>query len=217
MCGRFTIATRREKVEKLIAGLKIAEWREPQYDVRPTQDVPAILNHAPLEVSWIRWGLVPPWADDLKLGSRFINARAESLSEKPTFRKSLASKRCAIVGDGFFEWQEQAGSKKKKQMHFHLPQGDPFCFAGLWDVWHSPEGREFKTCTIITTAARGVVNGIHDRMPVLLSPSHVEAWLSPDPLTDESRAVILAGGLNDALVVEPWQATQPDLELPGFS
>ncbi len=130
-------------------------------------------------LEWLRWGLIPSWAKDMEIGNRLINARSETILEKPSFRQAFARRRCLIVADGFFEWQRFADKKSPSQpYHFRRVDGAPFAFAGLWETWRRPEGGELlRTCTIITTSANSVVQPVHERMPVMLSGDDLWRWL----------------------------------------
>jgi putative SOS response-associated peptidase YedK len=153
------------------------------------------------KIEYMRWGLVPSWAKDISIGSKLFNARAETIQEKPSFRPSFARRRCLIPADGFYEWQKQEKGPSKP-FRFQLLEKKPFAFAGLWELWHSPEGEEMKTCTIITTEANSLVAPVHTRMPVMLDtktcwqwiegrdPSILQAMLRPFPAVEmESQAV----------------------------
>ncbi len=180
MCGRFTIKAKTEQLHEAVRGLTITEWRGPRYNVAPTQPVPTVRNLEGRRVEWLRWGLVPAWAKDASIGSRLINARAETLAVKPAFRAALATRRCVVLADGFYEWA--AAGARKQPYFFQRPGGRPFALAGLWESWRPPAGDELHTCTLITTAANAVVAPVHDRMPVLLDPDAAERWLAPgDP------------------------------------
>ena len=136
-----------------------------------------------------RWGLIPSWAKDISIGAKLINARAETLQEKPSFRESFKRRRCLIVADGFYEWKKQAG--KKQPFYFRLENTEPFAFAGLWDRWHSPDGDVLETCTIITTEANQLAATVHDRMPVILSPDSYDRWLDPKHQTSANLESLL--------------------------
>ena len=177
MCGRFTRsndyfsekANQRTFLGQL--GLAFSEPIRPNYNVAPTQDVAAVRSvDDRRELVSLRWGLVPGWAPDLAIGSRMINARAESVAEKPSYRSAFKKRRCLIVADGFFEWQKQG--KTKQPYLIRLKGAEPFCFAGLWERW-----KEVETCTIITTEANELMAPIHDRMPVILAPADYALWL----------------------------------------
>jgi putative SOS response-associated peptidase YedK len=198
MCGRFTIKAKTEQLHEAVRGLTVTEWRGPRYNVAPTQPVPAVRNLGARAVEWLRWGLVPAWAKDPAIGNKLINARAETLAEKPSFRSALRARRCVILADGFYEWAV-AGTRKQPYF-FQRPGGRPFALAGIWESWQPPEGSPLLTCTIITTTANATVAPIHERMPVILSPDAVERWLVP--ATTETAPLL------DLL--RPWPAT--DLE-----
>jgi putative SOS response-associated peptidase YedK len=127
----------------------------------------------------LRWGLIPSWAKEESIGSRMINARAETLAEKASFKRLLNSRRCLIVADGFYEWMQEPGSKAKTPMYIRLKDDEPFAFAGLWDSWKNPAGEQIRTCTIITTEPNELMARIHNRMPAILSPEAREEWLDP--------------------------------------
>lgn len=180
MCGRFTIKAKTEQLHEAVRGLTVTEWRGPRYNVAPTQPVPAVRNTGMRSVEWLRWGLVPGWASDLSIGNRLINARAETLADKPAFRAALQTRRCVILADGFYEWA--AAGPRKQPYYFQRPGGAPFALAGLWENWRPPAGGEVvSSCTIITTVANAVVAPVHERMPVMLSADAAERWLNPAP------------------------------------
>ena len=134
----------------------------------------------------MRWGLIPSWAKDMSIGSRMINARAETVGEKPSFRNALRRRRCLVLADGFYEWQKLG--KQKRPMRIVMQSGEPFAFAGLWETWRDPQGDVIPSCTIITTSANDTLGPIHDRMPVILPRDLEDLWLDnsvddPDALT----------------------------------
>ena len=177
MCGRFTLT---DSPTELLAALGIeAAALAPRYNIAPTQAVAAVVNQAPRRLDLLHWGLVPSWAKDATIGSRMINARVETLAEKPSFAAPLKTRRCLILADGFYEWRK-AGTTKTP-IYLRLADRAPFAFAGLWETWTPPGGEMLRSCTIVTTAARGVVAAIHDRMPVVLPRERHEAWLAPAP------------------------------------
>jgi len=177
MCGRFTIATRKEKVGDAFPGAAVDEWHAPRYNLAPSQNVPAILNDGANRVVWVRWGLIPFWAKDAAIGNKMINARAETLHEKPSFRKPFRSQRCLILADGFYEWRTLPGTKMKVPLYIKLKSGEPFAFAGLWDRWQDPAGGPVTSCVIITTTPNDLLRTIHDRMPVIVPAQNRAAWL----------------------------------------
>ncbi len=153
---------------------------ERSYNIAPTQQVLTVRERAEGEgrqAQFMRWGLVPSWAKDPSIGARMINARAETVSEKPAFRSALRRRRCLILADGFYEWQRVPGSKIKRPMRIILKSGEPFAFAGLWETWRAAEGNVIPSCAIITTTANDLLSPIHDRMPVILDRESESLWL----------------------------------------
>jgi putative SOS response-associated peptidase YedK len=157
---------------------------EPRYNVAPTTNVLAVVQEDEPVLTRLKWGLVPFWADDPKIGNRMINARAEGIAEKPAFRNAFRHHRCLIPLDGFYEWDKQQG--EKIPYYFHLEDHRPFSLAGLWETWD--KGSEpLRTCTVVTTEANPLMSNIHDRMPVILAPEDRDLWLDPDA---ESEALL---------------------------
>jgi putative SOS response-associated peptidase YedK len=179
MCGRFTLTVDAGDLRKAIPGLEVPDSLQPRYNIAPTQDVAVVANDGPYSVAFFRWGLIPFWAKDPKIGSQMINARAETLAEKPSFRAAFRRRRCLILADGFFEWRREPGRKAKTPMYVRLKSGQPFAFAGLWESWQSPEDETILSCTIITTTPNSLVKKIHNRMPVILVPEAYDEWLDP--------------------------------------
>lgn len=179
MCGRFTLTTSEEQIAAVLPGLVFGITLTPRYNVAPTQDIAVVLNEDPGRVQAARWGLIPSWAKEAAIGNRMINARGETLTEKPSFRRPLQKQRCLILADGFYEWREVPGQKRKQPLYIHRRDGAPFAFAGLWDRWRSPEGESILSATIITTAAARLLADLHDRMPAILTPECVPVWLAP--------------------------------------
>ena len=190
MCGRFALIIDASLLADVFdvdppRGLK------PRFNIAPTQTIPIVRagKETARECELVRWGLVPSWAKDEKLGARMINARGESVAEKPSFRSAVKSRRCLIPADGFYEWVKTNGGK---QPHFiHFADGRPFAFAGLWERWHKGEGEPLDTCTIITTTPNDLIANLHDRMPVILPTGHFAEWLEPEPLTRERLQSLL--------------------------
>ncbi len=176
MCGRYTLIT---DINRIAESFGVAPTLEaqPRYNIAPTQDIVTIVNDGNPHLALLRWGLIPAWAKDESIGSRMINARAETLAEKPSFRNLLRSRRCMVVADGFYEWQGEG--KSKTPMYITLQDGQPFAFAGLWDRWKDPNGQEIHSCTIITTEPNELMAPIHNRMPAILRPKAYEDWLNP--------------------------------------
>ena len=149
---------------------------------------PIITDEKPNIIQHYNWGLIPSWAKDPKIGAKMINARAETLSEKPSFRAAFKRRRCLMLADGFYEWKKLA--KGKQPMHFSLQDHQPFGCAGLWEHWQSAEGSEIESCTVITTAANDLMRPVHDRMPVILAPQDYDAWLDPQSSGDRLQNLL---------------------------
>ena len=184
MCGRYTLKTPVEKLAEEFGFDDFSVELPPNYNVAPTQGVAAVLEEdgrRRLEV--LRWGLIPPWADDPQIGSRMINARAETAPEKPSFRRAFRERRCLIPADGFYEWKRMNGGKQP--YYIHMREGRPFAFAGLWESWKDDDGPEIRSCTILTTQPNALAGEIHDRMPVILPQGSYDVWLDPEAEKDE--------------------------------
>ena len=176
MCGRFTLTLNGEQLQAYFPQFKIPAVIQPRYNIAPSQPVAAVPNDGSQAVTFFLWGLIPSWA---KKPQGFINARAETLAEKPAFRAAYRRRRCLILADGFYEWPKRKRGAPKIPWRFTLRDGRPFAFAGLWEVWLSPDGSEVPTCTIITVPANETVAQVHDRMPAILRPEDYQAWLDP--------------------------------------
>ena len=178
MCGRFA---RKSDPERLAKEFKVAEVPqvEARYNVAPTQDILAVREFGDgREMTFFKWGLVPSWAKDASMGARLINARSETVEQKPSFRDAFKKRRCIIPADGFYEWQRTGG--KKQPFFFRLRDERPFGLAGLWERWEGEAGQIINSCTILTTEANEVLRPVHDRMPVILHPDDYELWLGAD-------------------------------------
>lgn len=188
MCGRFTLSLEPGDLqEELGLGAMPADLR-PRYNIAPTQPVAVVVDGGSRDVAMYHWGLVPGWAKDVSMGSRMINARSETLAEKPSFRQAFAHRRCLIPADGFYEWDKK-GSKKEPYF-IHLASGKPFMFAGLWETWHGPDGSVLNSCTIITCAANALVGRLHERMPVILPRDQQTGWLTPGIHLSDLQALL---------------------------
>jgi putative SOS response-associated peptidase YedK len=180
MCGRFVSATPPDQIADYF-GTEAPEALLPaSYNVAPTNDVYAVLEDGSTRhLDAFHWGLVPLWAKDPKIGAKMINARAESLAEKNAYKSAFRKRRCIIPVTGFYEWQARPGQKAKQPYFIHHPDGEPYAFAGLWEVWRGPERDQepLRSCTIITTSANGPMSKIHDRMPVILPREAWDTWL----------------------------------------
>jgi putative SOS response-associated peptidase YedK len=192
MCGRFTIAF---DIADLSDELGIAEipidW-QPRYNVAPSQPVLAATDITTHRAEWLRWGLIPTWAKDASIGNKLINARGETLTEKPSFRNAFHKRRCLILADGFYEWKKaESGRGKSQPYYFKRKDGKPFAFAGLWEVWQpSPDSESLKTCAIITTEANSLVAPIHERMPVILENHRVWDWVAGGQAIELQRMLV---------------------------
>lgn len=178
MCGRFTLAS---PVQALAAQFNLPEVPalEPRYNIAPTQAVAAVraAGEATLrELALLHWGLIPFWAKDPEVGARLINARSETVAEKPAFREAFRRRRCLVLADGFYEWQKQDGGKQP--FYVRMNDGRPFAFAGLWEHWNGPEG-VIESCTLLTTQPNDVMRPLHNRMPVILELKDYDLWLDP--------------------------------------
>lgn len=180
MCGRFTLfAPYYEIMERfrIEAAFEEGEYN-PSYNIAPSQQVVAIINDGEKNrMGHLRWGLIPPWAKDEKIGYKMINARAETVAEKPSYRKAFSKQRCIIPADSFYEWQRNGN--EKIPMRIKLKTDELFAIAGLWETWKSPDGKLIHTCTAITTEPNELVKPIHNRMPVILKKEDEGIWLDP--------------------------------------
>lgn len=179
MCGRYRL-TRKKEILAEHFGIEPDENWQPRYNVAPAQDVTVIRQdpEQPKRVaSTMRWGLIPFWSKDPKMGYKMINARCEGIEEKPAFKEALRKRRCLIPADGFYEWQKSGGTKKP--FCFTMADDSLFAFAGIWERWKDPEGKWIETCSIITTTPNKLTEDVHDRMPVILHPEDYDLWLDP--------------------------------------
>ncbi len=189
MCGRFTLSTPAQTLQKLFDLPEVPEL-PPRYNIAPSEMLATVRlpeGKPSRGLAGLRWGLIPPWATDPDVGNRMINARAETVATSPAFRGAFRRRRCLIPADGFYEWQRQG--RYKQPFYLHMRDGSPFAFAGLWEHWKGPEGQVIESCTLITTEPSELVRPVHNRMPVILDPDDYALWLDP--------------GMND---VEPLKA-----------
>ena len=193
MCGRFRQTKDWSEIERRFGAKlssRVLDRYEVRYNVAPTDDVIAIRQQDDgRDADYLRWGLVPHWAEGPKAGPPMINAKAETLAEKPAFRALLATKRCLIPADGFYEWRTGADNKRDP-LDLSLNTGDLFAFAGLWAAWKQPAGDWLRSCTIITTRPNELVAKVHDRMPVILAPNVEDDWLDPDISVEHALALL---------------------------
>ena len=180
MCGRFTLISSVSDLQLRFGFAMDPAEVEPRYNIAPTQQVLTVVNEGERLGEMMRWGLVPSWAKDIKIGNRMINAVSETAASKPAFRSAFRRRRCLVLADGFFEWRKEG--KKRVPLYFSQKSGDPMAFAGLWENWKSAEGDWIRSCTILTTAANSFIEPVHNRMPVILSSETEPLWL--DPITE---------------------------------
>lgn len=183
MCGRFSFVIEDALIRERFGVRVQTAIYKARYNCAPAQELAVITSEAPDELRFFRWGLIPSWAKEPSIGHRMINARAETLQEKPSFRNIYRSKRCLVPATGFYEWRKAGG---KTPYNIRLRGGKAFCFAGLWDRWHSPEGSVIQSFTIITTEPNELIKPIHDRMPVIMEQMEEQRWLTekdPSALT----------------------------------
>lgn len=179
MCGRFTTTIDLEEIRRFFKIDAVEGNYEVLYNAAPAQNIPVILGKSPRTLSFYRWGLVPHWAKDNSIGNKLINARAETLLEKASFRQAYKKRRCLIPVDGFYEWKRIGGSK----IPYRIIKRDksPFALAGLWEMWSPSPETKLCSCTVITTSANSLVQDLHDRMPVILADDYdMDLWLDPD-------------------------------------
>lgn len=179
MCGRYTLVFTMEELASYLGVDSLPfEW-QPRYNIAPGQHIPAVIAHqGQRRIGLLRWGLVPNWAHDEQIAYKLINARAETVHEKPSFKASFERKRCLIPADGFYEWKKEQHTKQP--MRITKKDRSLFMMAGLYDVWTKPDGSRLATCTIITTKPNSLVAPIHDRMPVIMRPEDEALWLEGD-------------------------------------
>jgi len=181
MCGRFAIA----HIPGMFARFGVRGTTTdfvPRYNIAPSQEVPIIVRESPNKAVMMRWGFVPFWAKDPKIGNRMINARAETITKSPAFRVSIKSKRCLVPSTGFYEWKKTGG--RKAPYYCHLKDDSFFAFAGIYDRWKGAEGLELVTFTILTTVPNQLIGTVHDRMPVILNREDEDLWLREEPLEE---------------------------------
>jgi putative SOS response-associated peptidase YedK len=193
MCGRFTLRTPASELIRLFSLLNQPDLF-PRYNIAPTQPVACVRQNDKAErtLSDLRWGLVPFWAKDLKIGARMINARGETVATKPSFRTAFKKRRCLIPVDGFYEWK-RLGPKQKQPYLIEMKSRHPFALAGLWEEWSpqdDPQATSVESCSIITTAANELMSSLHDRMPVIVDESDFDKWLDPRSKPVELESLI---------------------------
>lgn len=204
MCGRYSLTRRQQEVSERFGVKQLAVELVPRFNIAPTQSVPVVLRSGAVDetsIEMMRWGLVPYWVKDLKSSKPMINARAETLTEKASFKQSLARRRCLVPSDGFYEWKKEG--KLKLPMFIHgAVERELFAFAGLWDEWTNGEtGEKLRSCTIITTEANRFMSCVHDRMPVILRPADEATWLDTSICDPAKLTSLLCPAAEDRLAM----------------
>lgn len=224
MCGRFVLTADPAAIQTAFNLTTVPAEMTPRYNIAPTQPVAVITNEHPDALTFHRWGLIPSWAKDMSFGAKTINARSETAYEKPSFKAAFKRRRCIIPANGYYEWTTHDGAKVPQ--YFHMADRRVFGIAGLWESWHSPDGGEIRTCSILTTSANTFTEPIHDRMPVILSPQDYHLWLSnkEEPLSmlqslmkpyeGHDQAVYTVSRLVNKATIESPELIEP-VALPG--
>lgn len=184
MCGRFALSIPFTELSKLYKVTNKIELK-PNYNITPQSNIPVILQFDKTggrEIHLLKWGLIPHWSKDASMGYKLINARADTIDSKPSFRESFKQRRCIIPAEGFYEWE-----KESKQPYFIKPKKGIFSFAGIWDKWSDPQGHAVLTCAIITTNANQSISSIHDRVPVTLKEEEIDTWLNAETTVDRLK------------------------------
>jgi len=203
MCGRFTLSVDAASLQMRFPWLKnIPPQIMPRYNIAPTQPIAVVANNQPETVTHMVWGLIPFWAKDPSYGSRMINARAETLAEKPSFKNAYKRRRCLVLTDGFYEWVKQPGEAAKTPYYIRMQDDTPFAFAGLWEEW-SKEGSQLQSATIITTEPNELIAQLHNRMPVILAEKNYQDWLAPGEKTPEELGSLLGSFPADGMKAYP--------------
>jgi len=205
MCGRFAL---KETPRQLAEHFHLAGGFDflPSWNIAPSSSICSIVadDAGSRHPRLMRWGLIPSWAKDATIGNKLVNARGETIAEKPSFRAAFKSRRCLIPASGFYEWK--AEGKYKQPWYVSLKSGDPMAFAGLWEAWHPKEGETIESCCIITTDANALMQPIHDRMPVILTPDQWEAWLSTNERKPDHLLPLIRP--HDSKSMQAWAVTR---------
>ena len=203
MCGRFVLTASPEMLRELF-GVEVVPEVTARYNIAPTQDVAVVRakgGEDGRELAMLHWGLIPSWAKDSKMASRTINARSETVAEKPSFRSAFRSRRCLIPADGFYEWAQV--DDYKQPFYIHMEDKQPFALAGLWERWQPQDGPNIESCTIITTEANDLVAIVHPRMPVVLPPETHDLWLDPKMQEPARLRALLRPYPSEEMVIYP--------------
>ena len=211
MCGRIALHHSDDVILEHF-GVEQAEIDlEPRYNIAPSQPVAVVLNEGTRALAEHKWGLIPSWAKDPKIGNRMINARGETVAEKPAFKAALKARRCLIPASGFYEWKKEG--QKRLPSYIHSASADPLGLAGLWEEWRAPGGEPLRSCTIVTTQANPFMAGIHHRMPVILNREQAEAWLDPSLASPQQLLAQLPPYPDGGLAAH---AVSPQVNSPAF-
>lgn len=215
MCGRFAIYDIDALAERFSLAKELPLNLKANFNAAPNQFLPVIIRNDKNELTLMRWGLVPSWAKDESIGMRMINARVETIAEKPSFRRALRQRRCIVPVNGFYEWQIDKTNKLKTPFYFHRKDDDLFALAGLYEAWITPDHQTLDTFTIVTTAPNAVVAPIHNRMPLILDTSDESTWLDQGTNV-ESLTKLLTSHTDDQLVTHPVriEVNAPDNNSP---
>ncbi len=205
MCGRFTLRAPASVVAEQFALFDVAPF-PARFNIAPSQPVavvrlPSQRPEPQRELQWLRWGLIPSWAKDPAIGNRMINARAETVAEKPAYRAALRHRRCLMAADGFYEWQ--LAGRQKQPYFIHMHDDRPFAFAGLWEIWEGPDHTPVESCTLLTTEPNRLLRPIHNRMPVILAPEDYPQWLDPAIQKPEQLAPLLRSYPSEPMAAHP--------------
>ncbi len=201
MCGRFSLKSTIKAIEDEFSIETSDIDFQPRYNIAPTQNIAAIIKDETRKLTALRWGLIPSWAKDTAIGNRMINARAETLLEKPSFKDAFKKRRCLIIADGFFEWKKIG--QEKIPMYIYLKDENLFTFAGIWETWRSTDGKAIHSCAIITTSPNEFMSSIHNRMPVILSSKDRDAWLDTSNQTEKNLIDLLKPYPSEAMDAYP--------------
>lgn len=193
MCGRYTLTAEEDRLQqRFLFELNRKMLLEMRYNIAPQQDAPVVVfDQGGRQLRMMRWGLVPFWAREASIGNRMINARGETVAEKPSYRKPFQRSRCLVLADGFYEWKKGEGKGRKTPMRILRKDREPFAFAGLWETWKGQAGQPLHTFTIITTEANSMMKDIHDRMPVILEAGEEPLWLGEEKVSVEQLHCLL--------------------------
>ena len=185
MCGRFTLHIPPELLAEIFGLIEIPTY-PARFNIAPSQKVAVIRQNGDGQnrLDFLRWGLIPSWAEDISIGYKLINARSETVHEKHSFRHAIRYRRGLVPSSGFYEWKQEG--KAKKPLYVQMKDGSPMVFAGLWESWKSPEGEAIESCTILTTTSNKLIESLHDRMPVILHPQEYDIWLDRE-MTDPEK------------------------------